>query len=125
MQSVSWSTKFRVTRNHRNKIIFQYPQKCNILFLKTTLSLAPACTHKHKIISFHNTLMTNLSITYISLLCVCLISMFLSNLSKLHLFTSHIYFQFRVLDHIDFKLTHRTRRTSDFNILYLPGKIRR
>jgi hypothetical protein len=32
MQSASWSTKIGVIRNYRNKIIFQYPQKCNISF---------------------------------------------------------------------------------------------
>jgi hypothetical protein len=67
-----------------------------IFYFHKTLSLAPVWTHKHEIISFHNTLMTNLSIMYISLPCLCLISLFLFNLSKSCLFTSHICFQFRV-----------------------------
>jgi hypothetical protein len=31
-QPVSWSSKIGVTHNHRNKIIEQYPQTCNISF---------------------------------------------------------------------------------------------
>jgi hypothetical protein len=123
MQPVLWSTKIGVSRNCRNKIVFQYPHKCNI-FLYKTLSLAPACTHIHKKILFHNTLMTNLSTTYI-FLPVCLISLFLSNLYKSCLFTSHICFQFGVHDQLAFKLTHKTRTTSDLDVLYMHGKIKR
>jgi hypothetical protein len=102
----------------------------NVTHLKIILfspmsSLAPACIHKHEIIHFHNTLMINLLITYIFLPCLCLISLFLFNLSKSRLFTSHIYFQFRVQDHIAFKLMHRTRTTSDLDVLYMYEKIKR
>jgi hypothetical protein len=45
-----------------------------IILFSPTLSLAPACTHKHEIIPFHNTMPTNLLITYILLPCLCLIS---------------------------------------------------
>jgi hypothetical protein len=48
---------------------------CNITLLKIiifshTSSPTPACTYKHMIISFHNQLSINLSITYISLPCL-------------------------------------------------------
>jgi hypothetical protein len=101
--------------NHRNSI---FP------FHKTS-SLAHPCTHKHEIIPFHNTLMTNLSITYISLQCLCLISLFISNLSKSRLFTSHICFQLGVQDQLAFKLMHQTCTTSNLDVLYMNGKIRR
>jgi hypothetical protein len=65
----------------------------NAIFpLHKTSSVAPACIYKHEIILFHNTLMTKNLITYISLPCLCLISLFIFNLSKSHLFTSDIYF---------------------------------
>jgi hypothetical protein len=88
-------------------------------------SLALVCTHKHEIIPFHNTLMTNISITYVSLPCLCLISLFNSNLYKSRLFTSHICFQFRVQNHLAFKLMHRTRTTTNLDVHYMHGKIRR
>jgi hypothetical protein len=88
-------------------------------------SLAFACTHNHEIIPFHNTLMINLSITYISLPCLFLISLFLSKIFKSRLFTSHICFQFRIQDHLSFKLTHMTCMTSDLDVLYMHGKTRR
>jgi hypothetical protein len=98
----------------------------NIIFpFHKTSSLALAYTHKHEIILFHNTLMTNLSITYIFLPCLCLVSLFLSNLSKLHLFTFHICFQFRIQDHLAFKLTHKMRQPPIWMFFYMYGKIRR
>jgi hypothetical protein len=96
-----------------------------ILHFHKTSSLAPACTHKHEIIPFYNILMTNLLITYIYLPCVCLIFLFLSNLSKTRLYTSHICLQFGVQYHPAFQLTHRTRTTSDLDILYMHENIRR
>jgi hypothetical protein len=90
MKLVTWSTKFRVTHNHR--IISSSNNHRNAIFpFYKMSSLPPPCTHKHKIISLHNTLMTNISITYISLPFLCLISLFLSNLSKSCLFISHIF----------------------------------
>jgi hypothetical protein len=86
-------------------------------------SLTPVCTHKYEIILFHNTLTTNRSITYILLPCLYLISLFISNLSKSCLFTSHIYLQFRVQDHLAFKLMHMTHMTSDLDVLYIHEKI--
>jgi hypothetical protein len=94
-----------------------------IIFSSPTSSLALTCTHKHEIIPFYNILPINLSITYISLQCLCLIYLFLSNLSKSRLYTSYICFQFGVEDHLAFKLTHMTRTTSDLNIFYMHGKI--
>jgi hypothetical protein len=91
------------------------------LFYKIS-SLAPPYTHKHEIIPFYNTLMTNHSITYTSLSCLCLISLFIFNLSKSRLFTSHICFQFGVYDHLAFKLMHRMRTTSNLHIFYMHGK---
>jgi hypothetical protein len=65
-------------------------------------SVAPACIHKHELIPFHNTLLINFPITYISLPCLCLISLFIFNLSKSRLLTSYICFQFRLQDHLAF-----------------------
>jgi hypothetical protein len=124
MQPVSWSTKIKVTRNHRKKS-FSDTQRNAIFFFHKTSSLAHACTDKHEIIPFHNILMKNLSIMYIYLPCVCLISLFLSNLYKSRLFTSDICFQFRVQNHLIFKLTHRMSTTSDLDVLYMHEKIRR
>jgi hypothetical protein len=76
-----------------------------ILIVFSSMSvLPPACIYKHEIILFHNTLTTILLIMCIYFPCLCLISLFLSNLSKSHLFTSHICFQFRVHEHHAFKL---------------------
>jgi hypothetical protein len=100
---------------HRNVIFY---------FHKTT-SLASAWTHKNEIIHVHNTLMTNLSITYIFLPCLCLISLFISNLSKSRLFSSHICFQFGVQGHLTFELTHGKHTTFDLDVLYMNGKVRR
>jgi hypothetical protein len=41
------------------------------------------------------------------------------------LFISHVYVQFRVQDHLALKLMHRTRTTSDFDVLNMHGKLRR
>jgi hypothetical protein len=125
MQSVSWSTRIRVARIHRNKIIFSTHRRNAIFPFHKTLSIAPPYTHKHEIIPFNNTLMTNPSITYIFLSCLCLISLFLSNLSKSCLFTSHICFQFGVQYHLLFKLTHRTRTTFYLDVFYMHKNIRR
>jgi hypothetical protein len=84
-----------------------------ILFSPTSV-LAPACTYKYEIIPLHNTLNTILSIMYVYYSCFCLISFFLFNLSKSCLFTSHVYFQFRIKDHPVFKLTHMTHTSSSY-----------
>jgi hypothetical protein len=120
-QPISWSTKIRVSCNCKNKIVFQNHRNVIFHFHKTS-SLTLACTHKYEIIPFHNILMTNLSITYIYLPCLCLISLFISNLSKSRLFTSHTCFQFGVHDHIASKLTHMTRTIFNLDVLYMHEK---
>jgi hypothetical protein len=65
--------------------------------------------------------MTNLLITYISLSCLCLISLFI-HFFKSRLFTFHICFQFRVQDHLTFKLMRRTCTNSDLDVLLYVWK---
>jgi hypothetical protein len=80
-QLVSWSSKFGVARNHRNKIIEQYPTNLqyflSIKYSRRNYS-STWCTHKLVIISFHNELTTILAITYISLTFLYPINKFLS-----------------------------------------------
>jgi hypothetical protein len=104
--------------------LFSSIQRNTIFPFYKTSSLALTCTHKYEIIPFYNTLMTNLSITYISFACLCLISWFLYNFSKSRLFISHICFHFKVQGHLAFKLTHAARTTSDLDDLYMHEKIR-
>jgi hypothetical protein len=67
-------------------------QLVECLRIQQSATKSSSRVYPHEIISFHNTLMTNHSITYSSLSCLCLISMFIFNLSKSCLFTSHISF---------------------------------
>jgi hypothetical protein len=46
-----------------------------------------------------------------------------SRLNYSTLFISHVCFQFRVQDHIAFKLTYTTCTTFDFDILHMQGKL--
>jgi hypothetical protein len=124
MQPVSWLIKSESPAILETKS-FSSTHRNAIFPFHKMLSLAPTCTHKHEIIQFHNILMTNLSIMCTYLPCVCVISFFYSNFSKSHLFTSHICFQFRVQDHLAFKLTHKTHATSDLDVISMHGKIRR
>jgi hypothetical protein len=80
-----------------------------------TSSVAPACIHKHEIIPFYNTLMTNFSITYISLPCLCLISLFIFILSKSHLFNSHIFLPPCL--HIKYISSDQTSSTLQVNLM--------
>jgi hypothetical protein len=41
------------------------------------------------------------------------------------LFISHVCFQFKVQNHLTFKLTYMTRTTSDFDVLDMHGKLKR
>jgi hypothetical protein len=75
------------------KLFFNIHRNTIFSFHKIS-SLAPPYTHKHEIILFHNALMINLSVTHISFPYLCLIPLFLYNLPKSRLCTSHIYFQF-------------------------------
>jgi hypothetical protein len=83
-QPVSWSTKIRVACNRQKKIFSSTHRNAIFSFHKIS-SLAPACIHKHEIISFHNILMTNLSITYIYLPCLFLIFLFFP------IYPNHVY----------------------------------
>jgi hypothetical protein len=94
-QPVSLSTKIGVPTIVKTKSFSSVHRNAIFHFHKMS-SLASACTHRHKIILFHNTLMINLSITYIFFPCLCLISFFLSHLFISCLFIYHICFQFGV-----------------------------